>query len=249
MTIQERITYATKRVLTRLSASPFRFIAFVLHATGLERIYKPRFTRYSALLDLTDDVIAKLPKHSHSITGARMDLMNLIFVGNEIDIKLAFKAAGWHGAHPASPLHILYGVLAALFHHSYESGPFTPHYVNIGLQDMSFQQLTIQQSFSQRHHLRIYRTGIKLPGDKRVWVGAACYDLKLKVQLLPPFVHHATDPDLDKEREYVVKSLETVGVARLKSVPLNKPALPAKPYRNAHRALYYTDGRAIVVQL
>jgi hypothetical protein len=212
-------------------------------------LYKPRFTRYSALLDLTDDVIAKLPKHSTSITGARMDLMNLIFVGSEVDIKLAFKTAGWHGAHPASPLHMLYGLFTMLFHRTYSSGPVAPHYINIGLQDMSFQQLTSEKSFGQRHHLRIFRTGIQLPGNKRVWVGAACYDKHIKVQYTPPFLHHSTDPDLDKEREYVVKSLESVGVARLKTVSLNIPMPATHPYRNAHGANYFTDGLAVVVQV
>ncbi|MDF2461430.1 MAG: hypothetical protein K0S68_833 [Candidatus Saccharibacteria bacterium] len=248
-TWEARLANTIKRVVTRLSVSPFRLIAFILHATGLERIYKPHFTRYSALLDLTDEVVAKLPKHSMSISGARMDLMNLIFVGSEIDIKLAFKAAGWNGAHPASPLHLLYSALTTLFHRSYYSGPFTPHYVNIGLQDMSFQQLTRTKSFSQRHHLRIFRTGIKLPGKKRVWVGAACYDDRLKIQFKPPFIHHNTDPDLDKEREYVVRSLEAVGVARLKTVVMNQPTTTDRPYQNAHGAKYYTDGRAVVVQV
>jgi hypothetical protein len=239
----------TKRLITRLSVSPFRLIAFILHATGLERLYKPHFTRYSALLDLTDEVVTKLPKHSISMTGARMDLMNLIFVGTEVDIKLAFKTAGWHGAHPASPLHLLYSVLTTIFHRAYDSGPFTPHYVNIGLQDMSFQQLTSKRTFSERHHLRIFRTGIKLPGRKRVWVGAACFDDRMKVQFRPPFIHHNTDPDLDKEREYVVRSLETVGVARLKIVTMNEPTTTDRPYQNAHGAKYYTDGKAVVVQV
>jgi hypothetical protein len=245
----DRFGRFAKRLLTRLSVSPFRVIAFILHATGLERIYKPRFTRYSALLDLTDDVIARLPKHSMSMTGARMDLMNLIFVGSEVDIKLAFKAAGWHGAHPTSPLHMLYALFSTIFHRTYHSGPFTPHYINIGLQDMSFQQLTRSKSFSQRHHLRIFRTGITLPGHKRVWVGSACYDQRLKVQVLPPFIHHATDADLDKEREYVVKSLESVGVARLKTVQMNEARDPERPYQNGHGARYYTDGQAEVVQV
>jgi hypothetical protein len=248
-TFEVRLANFIKRLITRLSVSPFRLIALILHATGLERLYKPRFTRYSALLDLTDEVVAKLPKHSMSISGARMDLMNLIFVGSEVDIKLAFKAAGWHGAHPASPLHLIYNIFTTLLHRNYDSGPFLPHYVNIGLQDMSFQQLTPAKTFGQRHHLRIFRTGIKLPGKKRVWVGAACFDTRVKVQLRPPFVHHGTDPDLDKEREYVVRSLEQVGVARLKTVTMNEPTTTDRPYQNAHGAKYYTDGLAVVVQV
>ena len=248
-TFEERITHNIKRLVTRLSVSPFRIIAYILHATGLERIYKPHFTRYSALLDLTDDVVAKLPKHSMSMTGARMDLMNLIFVGSEVDIKLAFKAAGWNGAHPASPIHLLYGFVSTIIHRTYYSGPFSPQYVNIGLQDMSFQKLTHTKSFSQRHHLRIFRTGVRLPGGKRVWVGSASFDVRLQLHFRPPFIDHATNPDLDREREYVVRSLEQVGVARLKSVTMNEAISSDRPYHNGYGAKYFTDGQAVVVQV
>jgi hypothetical protein len=248
-TIEQRLAQACKRALTRLSVSPFRVVAYVFHATGLEHFYKPHFTRYSALLDLTDEVVAKLPKHSLSITGARMDLMNLIFVGSERDIKRTFRQAGWNSAHPASPLHAIYGLLSMGLRRSYHSGPFTPQYVNIGLQDMAFQQLTRKNSFGQRHHLRVWRTGVVLPGAKRVWVGAASFDMRLKLQFRAPWLHHETNPDLDLERDFVVSSLESAGAAKVKTVVMGAAATEAKPYRNAYGAKYLTDGKAEVVQV
>src|SRR5882757_6979917 len=121
--MKERIALAFRRLITRLSVSPFRFVAYILHATGLEHIYKPRFTRYSALLDLTDEVIAKLPRYSHSMTGVQADPVNLIFVAAEVDLKLAFKAAKWYRANPASPIHLLYGMLMVFLKRSYRTGP------------------------------------------------------------------------------------------------------------------------------
>ncbi len=230
--------------------APFRLIAYLLHATGLERIYKPRFTRYSALLELSDEVVAKLPKYSHTMTGAQVDPMNLIFVATEPDLKHAFKAAQWYRANPASPLHLLYGLLVALLGGSYKTGPFTPLYVNIALQDLAYQRGTRISTFRRRHHLRIWRTGIVLPGGKRVWVAGASYDTDIKIMAKPPFILHKQDPNFDKERDYVVRSLEQRGVAtRLKTVPMTPPVSEAQMHDTALDNFYYTDGRAVVVEL
>lgn len=242
-------TIPARRILTRLSVSPFRLVSYVLHATGLDHIYKPHFTRHSALLEINDAVIAKLPKHSLSVTGARMDPMNLVFVGSELDIKLAFKDAGWFRANPASPVHLLYGLLTVITGRSYQTGPFSPHFISIGLQDFAFQKTTRGKSFKQRHHLRIWRTGIVLPEKTRVWVGTSSFDTKLKLQLTPPYIHHTIDPDIDAEREFVVRSLENQGAFMLKHIRLNV-AVPADVQRkNAHGSTYFTDGKAAVVEV
>jgi hypothetical protein len=248
MTFQERFSFLIKRILLRLSVSPFRIVAYVLHATGLEHIYKPRFERHSALLHLTDEVVAKLPKHSLSITGARMDPMNLIFVGTDTQLKLAFKTAGWRRANPASPVHLLYGLLTVVTGRSYRTAPFMPHFINIGLQDFAFQMVE-GSSAKQRHHLRIWRTGIRMPDGKRIWLGACCFDISVKAQLRPPFVHHGTDPNFDKERDFIVRNLENQGAYRLKSVIMSEPVLASHPRSNAHGGKYFTDGRAVVVEV
>lgn len=244
-----RTTKGLKRAATRLSFSPFRLVAYLLHATGLEHIYKPRFIRETSLLDITDELVAKLPKYCYSLTGAQMDPMNLVVVGTEASLKRTFKLAGWHRANPASPLHLIYGLLTVITKRSYKTGPFTPFYVNIALQDLAYQRVSRSGSFKQRHHLRLWRTGVVLPGHRRVWVGAASYDTRLKTQLTPPFIHHEIDPNLDGERSYVVETLEAKGGRRLRSVAMTEPVLAIRPASNAYGASYFTDGRADVVQL
>ncbi len=233
----------------RIGIVPFRLLAYLLHATGMERFYKPRYIRHKALFELTDEVINQLPRYSQSMTGAVMDPINLIFVGQERDIKRAFKKAGWHGAHPANPIFILLGLLSGPTKRTYSNGPFSPHFVNIGLQDMGFQKLTKKQNFSQRHHIRIWKSGIVLSENKRVWIAAASYDIKLKIQLSPPFIHHEIDPNLDTEREFITTDLQKSGATRLKSVHMNNPIYAADPAANATGANYFTDGRAVVIEL
>jgi hypothetical protein len=237
------------RLAHRLGPLPFRILAYLLHATGLERLIKPSLMRHSALLELNDELARKLPTHSRSITGARMDPINFVFIGHRRELTTAFKKAGWSRANPANPLLMLYSALTVIARRSYHSGPFTPHYVNIALQDYAFQKLTRTASFRQRHHIRVWKTGIILNNGTPLWIGEASFDTELKVQLTPPFIHHRIDPNLDREREYITRELEAQGATRLKGLPLSEPTLASSPAQNAHGSAYFTDGRAAVIEL
>ena len=247
--MKARIYYYSKRLVTRISFSPFRILAYALHATGLDNVYKPRFMRDTALLDIDDALVEKLPKYCHTISGAQGDPMNLVFVATERELKLAFRRAKWNRANPASPVHVAYGLAMALFKKSYKNGPFAPLYVNIALQDLAYQRPEKSDSFSHRHHLRIWRTGTILPDGKRVWVGAAGRESGMRLSFAAPFYTHALDPDIDKERSYVVKSLENTGATRLKSVQMRELILASNPHKTVFGSEYYSDGRAEVVQL
>ena len=243
------ITQKARRFAGFVSLSPFRIAAFTLHATGLDRIYKPRFYRHSALFELNNEIVNKLPKYAQTMTGGDCDPMNIILIGHEKDIKRAYKQAGWYRANPASPPHVLYGLIVAIFGRSYQKGPFAPLYVNVNLQDMAYQKPTSENNFRQRHHLRVWRTGVVLPDDKPVWVVSASFDYKMRLTPKLPFFVHDISPDLDKERSYVVNSLVDVGAVKLKSVKMIDWIAADKPARNAFGSKYYTDGRAAVVEI
>lgn len=238
-----------RRLVSRTVLAPFRFIAYLLHATGLEKVYKPRFVRYAALLELDEAVLQRLPRYCHSMTGAEVDPINLIFVATDMELKQMFKDAKWNRAHPTSPLHLLYSLVMVFMKRAYPSAPFSPLYVSTALQDMSFQQATRANNIHRRHHIRIWRTRFKLSDGRSVWVAAASYDSKIKVMWRPPFMIHGQDPNFDKERDYVVRSLEAKGAVKLKLVPMTEPAPATAPRSNAFGAKYFTDGQAVVVQL
>ena len=233
----------------RIGIVPFRIFAYLLHATGLERFYKPRYIRHRALFEITEDLVERLPRYSVTMTGAKQDPINLIFVGDEKDIKLAFKQAGWHGAHPANPLLLLWAGLSSATRRKYFNAPFMPQFVNIGLQDMGFQKHAKIQNTSQRHHVRVWKSGIVLPGNQRLWIAAGCFDTKIKLQLRPPFINHDIDPDLDSERELIVHELVKISGIRLKSVKMIEPVFASSPAESASGGKYFTDGRAVVIEL
>jgi hypothetical protein len=226
-----------------------RLISTFLHMTTLERIYKPRDFRRTSHLEIDQKIIDSLPKYCHTVLGRTVDPINLIVVGRESEVKEAFKKAGWHSAHPSTPLHLLLGFLSATFNKSYKSGPFTPFFINIGLQDLSYQKLTKLNSFRQRHHVRLWRTRHELTAGKRIWVAAASFDTNIRLGLMPPFIHHRIDPDLDRERDFLVQDLLDAGALMGDSHQLNLPVSVADRRRNAFGATYHTDGRARVVEI
>lgn len=243
-----RLFIAARNIGSRLAIAPFRVIAYFFHATGLERFYKPRFARYAALTELDEALAERLPKYAHTISGAKSDPMNLVFVGDEVMLRRTFRQAKWRRAHPASPIHVTYALFKTIFRRSYERGPFAPLYVNIGLQDLAYQRSTVNNSSRERHHLRIWRTGIILSDGRRVWVAAAGRENGMRLALALPFWTHALDPNLDREREFVVGTLVKHGATRLKTLPMTSPVPASEPHKTVFGSQYYTDGRAAVVQ-
>lgn len=220
-----------------------------MHMTTLEKIYKPRGWGRENHRKLNPEIISQLPKYSQFITGQKMDPINLIFIGTENGIKHAFEKAGWHSAHPSSPIHLFLGFLSGALNRPYKTGPFTPHFISVGLQDIAFQKGTRKNSFRQRHHIRIWRTKHHLSGGKQVWVAAASYDCALRVDVLPPFVHHHISADLDTERDYIARELLEQGHSMGEAVQMIPVIRKSHPDRNATGAKYYTDGQAQVVEI
>lgn len=226
-----------------------RIIAIVFHNTQLERLYKPGQWRRSSRPILDQAVLDELPKYCQSLAGLPMDPINFIFLGEEKSIRRIFKKAGWHSAHPATPVHLLLGFFSALFNKSYRSGPFTPLFLSIGLQDMALQKPTARKSFRQRHHIRVWRTQVHLPKGQRVWVAAASFDTNLKFSWGFPFVHHHIEANLDVERAYIMKDLERMGARLLELRPFNEEIKPDTGRRNAYGETYFTDGRVAVIEV
>lgn len=226
-----------------------RLISTVLHMTTLEKLYKPRDFRKTSHLKLDPEILDKLPRYSQAVTGQRMDPINLIFVGTENGLRHAFEKAGWSTANPASPIHMALATISTLFSRTHKTGPFTPHFVGFGLQDMSFQKLTAKKSFSQRHHVRLWRTTKSLPDNSHVWIAAASYDTSLRFGLLPPFIHHHIDPDMDDERDYIALDLIHNGALMAGDHQMIDPIGPSHPSKNATGARYFTDGKAKIIEI
>ncbi|HUC86964.1 MAG TPA: LssY C-terminal domain-containing protein [Candidatus Saccharimonadales bacterium] len=225
-----------------------RLVSYVLHMTTLDKVYKPRDFRKSSHLDISQETIDALPRYCQTIFGRKMDPINLAFVGTEAGLKRAFEKAGWDGAHPHSPVLILLGFLPGWTGHTYRKGPFSPLYINVGLQDLSFQKV-LKKGYGNRHHIRIWRTRHQLPEGNRIWVAAATYEEGFRVGTRFPFVFHYKDPDLDWERDYIASELIGQGNLLAGEPELNTPILVDEPKHDPHRDTYYTDGKAKIIEI
>ncbi len=241
--------WLTRITIGFAALTSMRLISTVLHMTTLEKLYKPRDFRKTSHLNLSQEILDGLPRFSQAVTGQRMDPINMIVVGTENGIKRAFEKAGWSPANPATPIHMALASISTLFKRSHKTGPFTPHFIGFGLQDLSFQKLTAKKSFSQRHHIRLWRTTKVLPKDQQVWIAAASYDTSLRLDWLPPFVHHHINPDLDEERDLIALELIKYGSLMVGNHQMIEPIEPSKPSKNATGARYFTDGKAIIIEI
>lgn len=225
-----------------------RLISTLLHMTTLERLYKPRDFRRTHHPEISQDILDRLPRYCQTIFGQKMDPINLVFIGDEEGIRSAFDEAGWDGAHPSTPLHLLAGFASSLFSVSYRKGPFMPLFISVGLQDLSFQKV-VTGKYATRHHIRIWRTRHHVPGNKRVFVAAATYEKSFRVGFRPPFIFHHKDPNLDWERDYIVKAMARLGHHMVGDHEFNTLITSSKPARDPHGDPYYTDGRVKVIEV
>jgi len=225
-----------------------RLIATALHITTLEKLYKPRDFRKTSHLEISQDIIDRLPRYCQTIFGRKMDPINLLFIGTEAGIQRAFEKAGWDGAHPSSPVHVGLGLASSLFNRTYRKGPFMPLFISIGLQDLSFQNV-LKQGYGQRHHIRLWRTRHQLPNGNRLWVAAATFEKSFKLMPKPPFLYHHMEPNLDFERDHIIGELVRQGHQAAGEYRLHEAIKPKYPRRNPNGDPYYTDGKALAIEI
>ncbi|HSX41629.1 MAG TPA: LssY C-terminal domain-containing protein [Candidatus Saccharimonadales bacterium] len=226
-----------------------RVVSTLLHMTTLDKLYKPRDFRRTSHIELSDEITSSLPRYCQTVYGLKMDPINLMFIGTEAGLRRAFEKAGWHGAHPSTPVHLFLGLVSSVFRRSYKQGPFMPLFVDIGMQDLAFQKTTKTNKFAQRHHIRIWRTRHKLGDRNYLWVAAATHETGMKVVWLPPFIVHRMDPDLDYERDFIAGELIEQGHLMAGDHQLNDAIKRTKPKRNPNNDHYYSDGRAKAIEI
>jgi hypothetical protein len=225
-----------------------RLVSTMLHVTTLEKLYKPRDFRKTSHVEISEEIISRLPNYCQTIFGRKMDPINLIFIGTEAGLKRAFEKAGWSGAHPPTPIHGAAALISSIFNKTYRQGPFMPLFISIGLQDLAFQKI-IKKGYGQRHHIRIWRTRHELPEGNRVWVAAATFEKSFKPSLKPPFIYHHMEPKLDVERDFIASFLVEEGHLAAGEYKINEPLSRQHPGYNPHGDAYYTDGKAKAIEI
>src|SRR5260370_8092292 len=106
-------------------------------------------------------VAAKPPKES--------DITNLMFIGSEQQLGAAFEAAGWSAARSLNKLSALETFQAIAEMRGYKEAPMSVLLLDGQPAEFNYQKQN--NTFAQRHHLRIWRRPATWEG-REVW-GAA----------------------------------------------------------------------------
>ncbi len=170
------------------------------------------------------------------------DITNLMFIGTEAEVRAAFEKAGWSSAVRLSTQSKLETARALIEDRGYKEGPMSVLLLDGQPPDLSLQKGN--NTFSQRHHLRIFRRPATFAG-KPVWVCSSTHDIGIDFSERDRTFIHKVDSKIDGERAKVVNDLLFTGL--VKSLALvDRPEVPTST-SNATGDTLQTDGRMAVL--
>lgn len=201
----------------------------------LERLTEPRTELPEVLADKPARILTKGGKDS--------DLINLAFAGTEDELVRAFHAAGWNEAHRANWRSVFRG-MRDVFEQSFDPhAPMSRMVWDGRPPDFQFQKST--NSYSKRHHVRIWRVGWMENGTP-LWAGAATHDVQLKFAWRKLHFTHGIASDIDTERRKIRDDLAFAGC--VESSALLDREMPGV-LRNSDRTPMFTDGAVQLLDL
>lgn len=171
------------------------------------------------------------------------DMTNLMFLGTEEQLQAAFHAAGWASAAALDGKSKLETFRALAENRSYDEAPVSILLLDRRPPDLVFQKQN--NTFAQRHHLRIWRRPETFQG-RPVWVCAATHDIGIDFSRESRTFTHKVDTQIDRERSKVVNDLLFTGKVQALSL-VERPAVP-KTATNATGDQLITDGNMAVLE-
>ena len=167
---------------------------------------------------------------SFTVTGDGFpgDPVNLVLMGEFHKLRAAFLAAGWTEAQALNLMSSWRMVVAFVLNRAYPDAPFSTLFLFGRGQDVGFQK-AIDMSPRKRHHVRFWALSLKrsdeplnnpefwLNADRppidepALWVGAGTRDTGLSFTKFTFQFTHATDNDVDAERDFIVAELKMSG--------------------------------------
>ena len=187
--------------------------------------------------------LADAPQRAQSRENQPGDPINLVLVGTAQEIELAFRQAGWTEPRRKDQQSIWKTTAAVINNYGYGTAPISDLYLFGRREDLAFEKTL--NTFTKRHHLRLWQTTASGPDGRPIWLAAATHDIGFDVH--PGVVSHATDPDLDDERAQVGGDLVDGG--DVQATELISPLHPLSQGTTATGGAWHTDGRLLAVDL
>lgn len=181
--------------------------------------------------------------------GLLADPVNMAVRGDKAALLSAMEKAGWTLADPLT-IRTSAAIVASIFRRrSYPTAPVSDLFVFGRKQSFAFQK-QVDGDPTRRHHIRFWHlpANMYLPGGHLVdWVAAATYDNAVGFSLFTLQLTHRISGDVDKERDFVVKTLKSA--RRTRVIQQVEGFFPSYKHRNGGGHKFFTDGSMVIVDL
>jgi len=197
---------------------------------------------------VTPDLFGDIPRRVTDTPkgGNPGDMVNFALVGTQEQVEAAYKGAGWTAVDKSVQDAVLNGLLKTLNKESYTEMPMSTLYLFGRPQDFSFARADPLMVAAERHHLRVWKTD-KMVGGRPLWVGSATHDIGFEKDQRNGGVTHKIDPEIDKERDYLLQSFDATGA--FTSAAYVTPTDPMLEAKTATGGSFHSDGRIVVMDL
>jgi len=185
------------------------------------------------------------PRMTRTADGHPGDPINIALKGTEEDVVRAMTAADWYPADPITFATSVRIVVDSVVRKPDDQAPVSSLYLFGRKEDLAFE-LPVGNSPRQRHHVRFWK-GDRLYDGREVWFGSASFDERVGLSHTTGEVTHHIGPDVDAERDLIMKGLAQCGWAQKEYfIDGFHPHLEG---HNGGGDLWKTDGRLGVVEL
>ncbi len=172
------------------------------------------------------------------------DITNLMLAGSEEMVRTAFTDGGWHIASALNTMAKFETFRALAENRGYHEAPVSVLLLEGKPPDLVFEKLN--NTFEQRHHLRVWRRPATF-GGKPVWAVAATHDIGISFSEANRTFIHKIDPQIDTERAKVVNDLIFTG--HVEALALVERAQVPQHGQNATGDNLETDAKVAVLVL
>lgn len=188
-------------------------------------------------------LVRGLPFRTVTEKGVPSDLTNLVFLGSASAIERAFAAAGWVVVDRLTAASTYATVRSIAENQGYKAAPMST--LLLGGKPPEFAYAKTLDTFSKRHHLRIWKTSDVWDGET-VWTSSSTHDIGIGFSKSNKTFIHLIDTHIDNERAKVVNDLLFTGCVSAVQL-VARPWVP-RDAKNGTGEPLITDGRIAVLR-
>jgi hypothetical protein len=191
-------------------------------------------------------LLEKIPRRVVDAQGTQGDMVNFLILGPEQELRRGFEKAGWVIVNRTKKDAVVGVLMATLNKKAYVELPMSELNMFGRSQDFGYAKGEPYAVIAERHHFRLWKAPFLVNGQT-LWVGAGTHDVGFDRDQRDGKITHRIDPDVDKERDYIARSLVAAGSVAQQSYVLPRNAV--QDAKTAHGQAYRSDGRVLVMLL